>query len=324
MVKGLISVIVPVYGAEKYLSKCLDSIIHQTYQELEIILVEDGSPDRSGEICDAYAAKDGRIKAIHQENGGAAVARNAGLDIATGEYIGFIDPDDYISPFFYEELYRALQEQDASIAICDYQTFAENTEPELQKEAADQTTYEMLCTDQEKIRYSFLEKYVHSILLWNKLYKREIWNKLRMPEIRAYEDEAVLYKILYEAEKMVYLHKELYFYMIREKGSITTSDFSERRLVRLDVLQERMEYYIAKEKWNYFLESLFVYKADLLKVTDLIQQSSGYSMNLLHKYKKKYNQLCFTKLWKCDTSLKNKVTYIWYALFPKWYKNHLR
>lgn len=323
MMKGFISVIVPIYGAEKYLSKCLDSIIHQSYKELEIILVEDGSPDRSGEICDFYAQKDERIKVIHQKNAGAAAARNAGLDIATGEFIGFIDPDDFISPFFYEELYHALVKYDANVAICDYQTFAENTEPEMHN-SSKEDLYELICSDQEKIQYSFLEKYVHSILLWNKLYKREIWEKLRMPEIRAYEDEAVLYKIIYEAEKMVYIHKELYYYMIREKGSITTSDFSKRRLVRLDVLQERMDYYIAREKWDYFLESLFVYKTDLLKVTELIEQAPDYSMKLLHDYKKKYNRLCFSKLGKCDTSTKNKVTYIWYALFPKWYKNHLR
>lgn len=120
MKEDLISIIVPVYKVENYLSKCLDSMICQTYKNIEIILVDDGSPDNSGKICDDYAKKDSRIKVIHKENGGLSDARNAGLKIATGKYIGFVDSDDYISVEMYEKLYNQAKKEDADIACCNY------------------------------------------------------------------------------------------------------------------------------------------------------------------------------------------------------------
>ena len=123
---SLVSVIVPVYKVEKYLSKCLDSIVNQTYKNLEIILVDDGSPDNSGKICDEYAQKDSRIKVIHKENGGLSSARNAGLDIATGEYIAFADSDDSVHLDFVEKLYRAIKEENADIACCSVEDFIED------------------------------------------------------------------------------------------------------------------------------------------------------------------------------------------------------
>lgn len=117
--RPLISVIVPIYGVEKYLEQCLDSIINQTYRNLEIILIDDGSPDRCGEICDRYASRDSRIKVIHQSNQGLSAARNAGMDMATGEYISFIDSDDYIDPHFYEKMEQGFQDYpEAPIIIC--------------------------------------------------------------------------------------------------------------------------------------------------------------------------------------------------------------
>ena len=119
----LVSVIVPIYKVEKYLGKCVDSIINQTYKNLEIILVDDGSPDNSGKICDEYAKKDNRIKVIHKENGGLSSARNAGLDVATGEFIAFVDSDDRIHLDFVEKLYRAIKEENADIASCYVESF---------------------------------------------------------------------------------------------------------------------------------------------------------------------------------------------------------
>ena len=115
-----ISVIVPVYKVEPYLKQCVDSIINQTYKNLEIILVDDGSTDNCGKICDEYASKDNRIKVLHIENGGPAVARNAGLDIATGKYIGYVDSDDYIEPDMYETLYNAMIKTNAGLVVCNW------------------------------------------------------------------------------------------------------------------------------------------------------------------------------------------------------------
>ena len=122
----LISVIVPIYKVEHYLPKCIDSIIHQTYQNLEIILVDDGSPDNCPEICDEYAKRDKRIKVVHQENGGLSAARNSGVEMANGEFLCFVDSDDYIHPKMYEILYKNLKKFKADISICDYNVVFEN------------------------------------------------------------------------------------------------------------------------------------------------------------------------------------------------------
>lgn len=118
--KPLLSIIVPVYDVERYLPKCIDSILAQTFTDFELILVEDGSPDNCPALCDAAAAKDARIRVIHQKNGGLSAARNAGLDAARGEWIGFVDSDDYIAPEMYEALYKAVQSTGADLALCDY------------------------------------------------------------------------------------------------------------------------------------------------------------------------------------------------------------
>lgn len=324
MIRDLISIIVPVYGVEKYLRRCLDSLICQTYTNIEIIVVDDESPDSSGEICDEYAERDNRIHVIHQKNMGISGARNSGLDIARGEFIAFVDSDDFVSPHMYEYLLKALKQTNAEISICNFQKFKEGTEPQVSDTKFENTELNVITSKKEKIQYQFLQKNVDSNLVWNKLYKREIWEKFRFPMIRAYEDEAIIYQIIYELNKIVYLDINLYYYLLRQNGSITSSGFSEQRFLRLNVLQERMKFYIQKEEWEYFLESFFVYKTDLLKVTELIQQSKKYNMKLLSDYKKLYNEYCFKYLKCCKTSIKNKMTYLWYCIFPNWYFEHLK
>ena len=124
--KDLISVIIPIYNVEKYLNKCIDSIINQTYKNLEIILVDDGSPDNCPQICDEYAKKDNRIKVIHKKNGGVSSARNVGLINSTGNYIGFIDPDDYIEPIMYEKLLKVLKESNTLVSMCGFYKIKDN------------------------------------------------------------------------------------------------------------------------------------------------------------------------------------------------------
>lgn len=320
----VISIIIPVYRVEKYVAKCLESVIHQSYQNLEIIVIDDGSPDRAGEICDEYARMDSRIKVIHQKNQGLSAARNRGIHEATGDYIGFVDSDDYVLPQMYESMLKAIQENDADICICDYIECNEGQEDIELKGIQGTESVQMITTKKEKIKYSYLEKYVHAIVVWNKLYKREIWDKFLMPEIKAYEDEAIMYQVLYEAKSIAYLHEELYVYLRRKSGSITSSDFSERRMLRLDVLQEKMNFYRDKKEWEFFLEALFVYKTDILKVTYLIEKSNEYSLEMIEPYKKIYNRYCIRYLMvKCKTSFQNKLSYLWYAFFPKMYLAHL-
>ena len=160
----LISIIVPVYDVEPYLRKCIDSILIQSYRDLEIILVDDGSPDNCGAICDEYAEKDKRIKVIHKKNGGLSDARNAGLDIATGEYIGFVDSDDWVMPDMYEYLYKAVKEYDADMSVCGYYDYWGKTISG--RYCQDIQVYK----GQEGIKALLDLKFGNYV--WNKLYKR--------------------------------------------------------------------------------------------------------------------------------------------------------
>lgn len=315
----LISIIIPIYGVEKYLERCLEAVIGQSYKNLEIILVDDGSPDRAGEICDGYAKRDNRIKVIHQENQGLAMARNSGLDVATGRYISFIDSDDFMSRRMIEYLYKSIKEQDADISICDFLKFEEDASIKEQEKSYIGIQKKNIGSQEERIQYMFLDKYVDSIIVWNKLYKRELWENVRFPKVRAYEDEAVLYKILDHADKIVYVEEKLYYYMQRRSGSITSEGFSEKRLLRLDVLKERMDYYIQNEMWKYFIEMLFVYKTDLLKVMEMIEESDSYPMHMLKDRQRIYKEYCLRYLICHDRRWKNILTHVWFAYLPNCY-----
>ena len=320
----LISIIVPIYGAEPYLRRCIDSILGQTYSNLEVILVDDESPDQSGKICDEYKFKDDRVKVIHQKNAGAAGARNSGIEVAKGRYIAFADPDDFISENMLEYLYKAINENDADISVCNFRKFPEDSKIVEENFLYDSLEKNMIISEDDRIKYMFLEKYVDSIIFWNKLYKKELWEKEKIPLIRAYEDEAVLYKILDNADRIVYLDGELYYYMIRKSGSITTQDFSEKRLLRLEVLKNRMDYYLRNKKWNYFIEMLFVYKTDLLKVMELIEDSGKFSISIISKYQKIYRKYCLKYLLIHSKNLKNTITHLWFAWMPQLYYRRYR
>lgn len=217
----LISVIVPVYNVEKYLDRCVQSIVDQTYKNLEIILVDDGSPDNCGTMCDAWAAKDSRIKVIHKKNGGLSDARNAGLAVATGEYIGFIDSDDWIAPQFYEELYNAIVQYGCDLAECKYRaTHGDNPAPPQTYPA---TTYSR--TDAMQAHLS--KKAFHQVV-WNKLYRKAI---ISVPfEVgRYHEDEFWTYQIIGNCNSLVHISAHLYYYFQRE-SSIMGQNYSLKRL----------------------------------------------------------------------------------------------
>ncbi len=186
----LISVIIPIYNVEKYLKKCIDSVISQTYKNLEIILVDDGSPDNCGIICDEYAQKDDRIIVIHKKDGGLSDARNAGIEICKGEYISFIDSDDFVSPYFIEMLYRGVHDYNCEIATVEHGVRFMDVEDE----AVVFTTEKSQCSyeeikPREAIRLMMYQRLPNGAP-W-RLYKREIWNELRFPVGWLYEDAAI-------------------------------------------------------------------------------------------------------------------------------------
>lgn len=218
-----ISIIIPVYKVEEYLPKCLDSIVRQTYTNLEIILVDDGSPDKCGEICDKYAKEDSRIKVIHKENAGVARARNDGIEIATGDYISFIDSDDWIAENTYEILYNGLKEYDADCSVGGCVTVIDK---------------EGVLAPQERVRNGVncvsAQEAMKGVLLkgsavWNRLFKREIFREIRFPLGRVNDDEVVALHAYAECKNIVFLDEDTYYYRIRS-NSITTSKFSLRNV----------------------------------------------------------------------------------------------
>ena len=177
--EALISVIVPVYNVDKYLAKCVESIIQQTYKNLEIILVNDGSQDNSAAICEHYRHKDVRITVIHQENKGISVARNRGLDIATGALLSFIDSDDFIHPRMFETLKKFMDSTNADISMCNYQAVFENQSPvQCQVATPGHCTFDNI----EALKRYFSKDHFKMVVVWNKLYKSHLYATVRFPE----------------------------------------------------------------------------------------------------------------------------------------------
>ena len=220
----MVSVIVPIYKVEAYLEKCIKSIQNQTYRDLEIILVDDGSPDSCGAICDAYAKDDARIKVVHKENGGLSDARNKGLDIASGDYILFVDSDDFIHPRMAEILFNNLQAADADIAVCGFKQVEETDEvvfPNFIRgvSTADKNRIEDTenaeIFEGQAIMNNLQYKNLLTVVAWNKLYKAEIFKHLRYPKGRIHEDEFLIHHVLHLCSRIVYIKNELYYYLTR-------------------------------------------------------------------------------------------------------------
>lgn len=217
----LISIIVPVYKAEKYLDRCITSIVNQTYSNLEILLVDDGSPDNCPAICDVWAETDPRIRVIHKENGGASSARNAGLSAASGDYIGFVDSDDWICPVFYETLHKLIGETGADLAECAFvKTEGSSTVPE-------STGALTICSDEEAMRLHMNVKMFKQVI-WNKLYKRSIVTVL-FDEDKYHEDEFWTYQIIANCKKLVHIDLCLYFYF-QHSDSLMGAKYSAKRI----------------------------------------------------------------------------------------------
>ncbi len=232
----MISVIVPVYNVEKYLDRCVESIVQQTYKNLEIILVDDGSTDKSGEICDHWATKDERVKVLHQPNMGGGAARNAALDIAKGDFIAFVDSDDYIAPDMYEHL-MTLIEQGADISECNY-TYVDSDSTDFKTEAGNI----IFCSTLEALENNITDKIFRRII-WNKLYKRELIGNIRFPIGTKIDDEFFTYRILGNAKVLVHSEKICYAYRQHNSSVMHTANVGkciqsiESRLQRYEYIK---------------------------------------------------------------------------------------
>lgn len=237
--KDLISIIVPIYKVEPYLDQCVSSIVAQTYQNLEIILVDDGSPDRCPDMCDEWAKKDDRIRVIHKPNGGLSDARNAGLDVCRGDYVAFIDSDDWIETDYAEKMLEAAKADNADIVTCTFVNEFETTGKTVYKakEAFSGNTEQALLMLYDGTRIAVAAM---------KFYRCTIWRDLRFPVGRLYEDALTTYKAFDLADTIVQLPDGLYHYRIRE-GSIMTSAFSLKTVGIADVWKEN--YLFCKEHY---------------------------------------------------------------------------
>ncbi len=225
----LISIVVPVYNVEKYLDQCIESIVNQTYKNLEIILVDDGSKDSSGKKCNQWSEKDKRIKVIHKENGGLSDARNVGIDCAKGEYITFIDSDDFIACEYIETLYKGIAEMDCDISICNPYYYYEEAKEKIIKRYEIKKEYIIGSALDMTIELMYQKKFDTSA--WGKLYKTQLFkkNNIHYPKGKLYEDIATTYKVFLKAEKIIFINKNLYYYRQRS-NSIMGSDFNIKEM----------------------------------------------------------------------------------------------
>lgn len=284
----LISVIVPVYNVSNYLERCVQTLIKQTYGNLEIILVDDGSTDGSSKLCDKIAKSDNRIKVIHKENGGLSSARNAGLDAAQGEYISFIDSDDSIHLYFYNVLLKVMNETDADIVQCEMlrvpeQKVAGGVLPEC-------SVIEF--TGEEAIKEFYKSKITVFKSSCNKLFKRRIFQTLRYPVGKIFEDRWIAARLYSECKKVVYLNLPLYYYTVNP-GSIMHAKISEKHYDTCMLYIQHYDYFLEKGNielagmaLRQFFISLLNLRYNFKRYSNIYQSNRGKLNSLFGAYRK--------------------------------------
>ena len=297
MKNDLISVIVPVYNVERYLEKCVQSICAQTYKNLEIILVDDGSTDRSGEICDSLAKTDSRIKVIKKQNGGLSDARNAALNIAAGKKLMFVDSDDYLSPSAAEKLLYAAEENGCEISVCNMIRVFEDgkTEPFY----CPTKKPRVLCKNE---RFETLNQ----PSVCNKLFSAELFDGVRFPKGRYYEDTFVYHILAHRAKKIVLDGEDSYFYFFRNESILGAPKFSDRYFDYIDAVYERMVFLFENGISNYGESAaLSLYSAVWNAEKRILK--TGENKNLFKKMRKEYKKAYAKLIHSPNVNLKQKT-----------------
>lgn len=299
-----ISIIVPVYNVEKYLKRCIESIINQTYKNLEIILVDDGSTDNCPAICDEYARKDKRIKVIHKENGGASSSRNTGMDAATGKYITFVDSDDFIKEEFVEYLYNLSIENNCEIVQCSFEIGSNEkfSDIRIRDKVEVYSNIEALCSRKLKV------------VPWGKLYKMKTIKSIKFPLGIINEDDATYYKFIYNSKRVCITNKQLYYYyqsnnsVMRNNSKYKRTDFINIYKDRIKFFKEKKEVILYEKSYERFCLVLMLFyiscKKDKENTNDKKEILNLYRENLKTVLKSKY------------TSIKFKLMFIIFNLTP--------
>lgn len=284
----LLSVVVPVYNVEKYIEKCVNSIINQTYSNLEIILVDDGSTDGSGKICDLFMKKDDRIKVIHKRNAGLSSARNEGIKVANGEYIAFVDSDDYLDLHMYSNMINVMQNTKSDISICNFKRVYENDKNVLFNKSGTIKEY----NDSTHLLNDLLKGKINDYA-WNKVYKKNLFNNIEYPLGKNFEDIGTTYKIFARSKKTVFIDSEYYAYLMR--GNSITGSVSKKSLYdMITLVNERYQFLknsslcdksiLTANRVNY----IYLYYLSICKFLDFNELNNEIIMNEYLFYKKHY------------------------------------
>lgn len=306
MKEDLISIVVPVYNVKIYLEECINSIIVQSYKNIEIILVDDGSTDESSKMCDEFAKKDNRIKVIHKKNGGLSDARNAGIDIAKGKYICFVDGDDYISKDYIESLYNNLKKYDVDISACGYLEEYDNGKIINRNKK----NVKLNLNREDALKYLCIFGY-YSNSACNKLFKIELFNDIRFPYGEIFEDNKTMYKIFDKIKKLYYNSEEKYYYRQRV-GSITKKNNKNVEAINsIKIIYEFIEKKYPKllpyAKQNIVFAYMGVYNSEIInaiekqKLEKLYTDMKSYKMGITYnklKFNKKIQLILFTNFRK--------------------------
>lgn len=312
-----ISIIVPIYNVEKYLNRCIDSILAQTFTDFELILVDDGSTDNCIKICNEYAEKDNRIVVIHKENSGLSAARNTGLDIATGEYIGFIDSDDYIHPQMYEILYSKIIKSNCDLAISRFKKIY-NNEDEFKEYNIDSIKYYKL-NSKEALNELCGNNSVQFVIACNKLYKKNLFDKLRYEDGRYHEDEFIIHNLLYKCRDIVYIELDLYNYYQRE-GSIMKNNSPKRIIDSLDAYESRMKFFY-KNKMNNLTDYIAYFY--VIKFFNEYKKEFIINNNYNKKMKRSFLNNIIFLLNSSKFNIKEKLSFIIFLLSEKLYYKYI-
>ncbi|ETI67550.1 glycosyltransferase family 2 protein [Neobacillus vireti] len=314
----MISIIVPIYKVEKYLAICTDSILNQTFKDFELILVNDGSPDKCGEICDDYTKKDNRVKVIHKSNGGLSSARNAGINVAQGKYIAFVDSDDYIHPKMFEILFEAAEKYSSDITMCNFLPVYEHVPNHevLRNFQIDVKHY----TNLQALKQIYTNKGIYFTLATNKLYKRQLFHDLRFEEGRIHEDEFLAHRILYKSKVITYLPIDLYFYFQRS-DSIMGEPFNLNMLDEVYAFKDRIKFFKDKKLHSLRHQAEFKYVVKFFSFYLKAKKECQNSKGELKIYKKNtFQNDIYSLLLNPLFNIKEKTLWILFMIHPSLYE----
>ena len=297
--KPAVSVIVPVYKVEQYLDKCVQSILDQTFRDFELLLVDDGSPDKCGDMCEAWAKKDGRIRVIHKPNGGLSDARNAGIVQANGDYLLFVDSDDWIEKDMLATLYGLIREADADMACCNFRSVNEDGTQHWD----DAVITPGVWTEEDFWKQFFSSNaQTYCNVAWNKLYKKELFHTVRYPVGRINEDVYILYDLVSQCKKIAATDQIGYYYLFRA-GSIMNRSGSLRKLTNPEAYINRARAFADRQLWYFSEESLMCAVHNML----LGDFGEGGKKSKEYRAVKREAKTVFSRLFR-RMSLKRKIS----------------